>query len=537
MRRMPTGKWTFIGSLVVALAAALFLHFWRIGSAPPGFFADECSIAYNAYCIAETGADEYGVRWPVFFRSFDTYTDPVNVYSVALPIRVFGLREWAARLPSALYCLAACVAFYMLLRAWQLGKWFALAGGLVLSAIPWVFPLSRNCAFAGQTAALLGLVMGLMLTDSALRRRSNWRAVLAGVAWAFAFSAHQSIRPVVALLALGCGAVLWRPLVRRWRVVLLITISALVVLLPMIISVLRSPAALLARFHQVGVSREAASFRKVIVGVAGRYLDYFSPRFLFIAGDHELRHHTGWGGELYWCLAPLILAGLYVAIRYWRRQPRYRIVLVGLLVSPVSAALTVDRMHSTRCAYGVVFWLLLAMLGAHWLWQQKRVGRKLLAVLCVAGLIEGSAYLADYFGPYQMRCRVTYGTAFAEAVEYCFSRIGSNQTLYVSGSVSAPSGHFLDENLKPYLYAYFLFYGRIDPRSYQHGGLSYTIFRPYFGHIDQPGVFLRCNYMPRLGKGTQVLAVANVEPVSDRAKLLATFQHHAPIEYQVFEIK
>jgi 4-amino-4-deoxy-L-arabinose transferase-like glycosyltransferase len=534
---MLIGQRVFIGSVVVAVAVALFLHFWRIGSAPPGFYVDECSITYNAYCIAETGADEYGVRWPVFFRSFDTYTDPVNVYSVALPIRVFGLREWAARLPSALYYLVACVAFYMLLRAWQLGKWFALAGGLVLSAIPWVFPLSRNCAFAGQTAALLGLVMGLMLTDSALRRRSNWRAVLAGVAWAFAFSAHQSIRPVLALLALGCGVALWRPLVRRWRVILVTAISALVVLLPMIISVLRFPAALLARFHQIGISRGAASLWDAIVGVASRYLDYFRPRFLFIAGDHELRHHTGWGGELYWCLAPVILAGLYVAMRYWRRQPRYRVVLVGLLVSPVSAALTVDRMHSTRCVYGVVFWLLLAMVGAHWLWQHRRVGRKLLVVACAVGALESSAYLADYFGPYQKLCRHAFMAGLTEGLKYSFQRINGNQTFYVDDSVGVPYGVYIHTDFKPLIYAHLLFYGGIDPQSYQREGFSNSAVQPYLGRIEKPGLLLRCNYTSRLSDVPPSAGMQSHIPVPSGAKLLATFEEGTPLEYQVFEVR
>ena len=524
-------------SATVLLLAAAFLHLWKIGSAPSGFYVDESSIAYNAYCIAETGADEYGVRWPLFFRSFDTYTDPVNVYSVALPIRIFGLREWAARLPSALYYLVACVAFYMLLRAWQLGKWFALAGCVMLSAIPWVFPLSRNCAFAGQTAALLGLVMGLMLTDSALRRRSNWRAVLAGLVWAFAFSAHQSIRPVLALLALGCGVVLWRPLVRRWRVVLLIMISALAVLLPMIISVLRFPAALLARFYQVGIPHEPAPFKEVIVGVASRYLDYFSPRFLFIAGDHELRHHTGWCGELYWCLAPVILAGLYVAMRYWRRQPRYRIVLVGLLVSPVSAALTVDRMHSTRCVYGVIFWLLLAMVGAHWLWQQRRVGRKLLVVACAVGALESLAYLADYFGPYQKLCRHAFMAGLTEGLKYSFARINGNQTLYIDDSVGVPYGIYIHTDFKPLIYAHLLFYGKIDPRSYQRDGLSNSVVQPYLGRIQKPGLLLRANYTSRCSDLSPSAGMQNHIPVPSGAKLLATFEEGTPLEYEVFEVR
>ena len=511
------------------------LHLWKLGSAPKGFYVDEASIAYNAYCIGQTGADEYGTHWPVFFRCFDTYTDAVDVYSAVLPIRFLGLNQLTAHLPSALFDLMACVAFFILLRQWRVGEWLALAGAVAFSVVPWVFPLSRNGAFAGHTAALMGLVLGLVLTDAALRRRSNGLAILAGVAWALAFYAHQSIRPVLALLAAGSAVVLWRSLVRRWRVVLVMLGSAFAVLLPMIISVARFPQALTARFNQVGLSSETGSVWNMVTGVASRYADYFGPRFLFISGDDELRHHTGHGGELYWCLVPLILAGLYVAIRYWRSQPRYRVVLIGLLVSPVAAALTIDRMHSTRGVYAVVFWLTLAVIGARALWHHKRLGRKLLVVICAAGLIECGAYLADYFGPYQARCRKTFQTAFTEALTYCFNHVHGNQVLYVSGSVGTTCSTSVDPDFKPFVYMYLLYYGRIDPWTYQHGGFSNTIIRPYLERIDRPGLLLRCNYTPdRLQ--TPFKALPNDESIPTNAILAAMFSER-PLDYEVYEVR
>jgi len=524
------------------------LHFRKLGTAPKGFFVDECSIAYNAYCIARTGADEYGTSWPIFFRSLDTYDDPADVYSAVPPMRAVGLEKWAARLPCGLYSLLACVAFSLLLRHWRFEAPIAVAGGFLLSVIPWVFPLSRNCSFAGHIAALLGLVAGLALTGSAWRRQSTWRAVLAGAVWAFTFYTHQSFLPVLALLAIGCAIVLCRPLMRQWRLIVVMMLSALVVLLPLIISVLRFPQGLTARFQQVGVSSEPAPLTGLITGVGSRYLDYFSPRFLLLSGDSNLRHHTGHGGELYWCLAPLILAGLYVTIRYWRQHASHRIILVGILVSPVAAALTVDRMHSTRCVYAVIFWLLLAMVGAQTLWRHRSVGRKLLAVACVAGLIESSVYFADYFGAYQTRSAAAFQPAVTEALEYCFDHVSSNQTLYVENSMGAACNAFIHPDFRPYLYAYLLFFGRIDPWSYQHGGFSNTVIRPWYGHIDQPGLFLRCNLAPvpigptsyqGTAERTPVLISPNAEAVPSGAKLLATFPDvaFANQEYQVYAVK
>src|SRR5271156_264993 len=101
MLRTLVRERVFCFTLLVAIVVALFLHFWRIGSVPRGFSVDECSVAYNAYCIAKTGADEYGVKYPVFFRCLDNYQDPVLIYCLAPLVKVFGLTERTVRIPSA----------------------------------------------------------------------------------------------------------------------------------------------------------------------------------------------------------------------------------------------------------------------------------------------------------------------------------------------------------------------------------------------------------------------------------------------------
>jgi hypothetical protein len=56
--------------------------------------------------------------------------------------------------------------------------------------------------------------------------------------------------------------------------------------------------------------------------------------------------------------------GLYCVVRFFRTQPYYRFLVLGWLVNPAAAVLTVDRMHSMRCINVLIPWLLLAMIGA-----------------------------------------------------------------------------------------------------------------------------------------------------------------------------
>ena len=55
-----------------SLPASLMVvvYFYDVPKNPVGFFVDEASIAYNAHTIAQTGADEHGYRFPLYFRAF-----------------------------------------------------------------------------------------------------------------------------------------------------------------------------------------------------------------------------------------------------------------------------------------------------------------------------------------------------------------------------------------------------------------------------------------------------------------------------------
>ena len=70
-------------SLILGLLTLLFAHFYRLGDLPSGQYHDESALAYNAYAIAQHGVDEYGKSYPLFFRAFDNYFDPLIVYNLS----------------------------------------------------------------------------------------------------------------------------------------------------------------------------------------------------------------------------------------------------------------------------------------------------------------------------------------------------------------------------------------------------------------------------------------------------------------------
>ena len=59
--------WLRVVLLTLGFALLYVFYIDSLATNPPGFYVDESAIAYNAYCIAHTGANEFGTRFPLFF--------------------------------------------------------------------------------------------------------------------------------------------------------------------------------------------------------------------------------------------------------------------------------------------------------------------------------------------------------------------------------------------------------------------------------------------------------------------------------------
>jgi len=80
-------------ALAIVVVVAIATHIARIADLPMGFYPDESSIGWNAWSIATTGHDEHGTAWPLYFRAFGEYKNPVYIYFLALVYELFGFSE------------------------------------------------------------------------------------------------------------------------------------------------------------------------------------------------------------------------------------------------------------------------------------------------------------------------------------------------------------------------------------------------------------------------------------------------------------
>lgn len=471
------------------IVISIFLHFWQIGSIPNGFALDESSIAYNAYCILKTGTDEYGTRFPLFFRGFDNYHDPVMIYMSVPLIKVFGMQKWVIRSLSSLFHLVASIFFFFLVYRYTRDRWTALSGGMIFSLIPWVFPISRS-AMSGYTAMLTGIIAGWLLLLLGLERKKYRYAIAAAFGWALAMYSHNCGRPMTAIyLIVFVFSFNW-VLFKRWKYFLAFILSYIILLVPMIISFFADPIPFTNRFSKISIFCNEPTFGQILGRFFTRYLDYFSPGFLFFQGDSNLRHHTGLHGELFLFLIPFILVGIYVSIRFFKRNPYYRFLLLGTFVYPVAATLTITRFHSTRSINGTPFWVLLASVGFAYVWRYRKKYYLLLILTGLTGCWEVPSYLFDYFFAYPVSSRPAFHASFVESLEYAFSKSTPGKALGISFS-AVPGGTGTD--FKPGYYAHILFCAKIDPEKYRKYGIPPEKVYLYTNGTPKPGFLLRHN--------------------------------------------
>lgn len=426
--------------LVLSILVIIF-YFYGVPWDPPGFFADESSIAYNAHLIAAGGRDEHGAGWPLFFKAFGEYKSPLYVYLLAAVYALTGPSVWAARALSAL--LGASAAVLLGYVAWRAegggegrGRVVGLSVALAALLTPWLFEVSRLVFEVALTPLALALLL-LSLKKADARGAWSWtdgvRVALSLALVTYAYSAGRLLAPLLALglLLFARRGGWWRAVVRTWLLYAL-------ALVPLLVFVLRHPGALGERFAQVSFVRPGMGWAEIVGRFCLNYAQAFSPWSWLVAGDPEPRHHVAALGSFLAAVFVAALVGLFVVLGRRRGEAFWRFVLYGLAVSALPGALTLDRFHTLRLVGLPVFALLLAAPGLAWLLAPGRrasARRAAFAALLVLTLAQG-AYFRLRFHAESPRRWHNFDAFYTEVFEAALAR--PERPVYLVDNTGAP---------------------------------------------------------------------------------------------------
>jgi 4-amino-4-deoxy-L-arabinose transferase-like glycosyltransferase len=428
---------------VLLLAVSLLVsvvYFAEVSHNSPGFFVDEASIAYNAHTISQSGVDEYGESFPLYFRAFGEYKNPVYIYLLAALFRFTGPSVFAARLLSAILGMVAALLLGLLATRITKQRWAGLLVFLVVLLTPWTFEISRLVFEVSVFPALLAGFL-LLLYEASRRAEWSWRiAVVLGVLlglMAYTYSVGRLLAP---LFALGLGFFFTR---RRLRGVVLTWIVFAVMLLPLATFSLRHPGALSQRYKFVTYVKPGDTNTQVALRFVKNYAGNFSPRSWLLRGDPEPRHHLQWLGSLLIGMVLLAAVGFIVVLRWHWREAWWRFILYGLAVAPIPASLTLDHFHTLRLITLPIFLFVLMTPAIVFLsadvGPRPRARRALLVTLVVLLLVQG--------GIFQWQFRVA--TARVDAFDSYYPEL-------LNAAMAQPERpiYLLDKTPAAYMYAY-----------------------------------------------------------------------------------
>jgi hypothetical protein len=346
----------WLGVAVVAAVAAFQL--WIPSNNPPGFFRDEAALAYNAHTIAHEGRDEYGTRFPLYLRSFDDYKSPIFVYGLAGVFRVVETDERVAR-----GFAAACVLAAVLLLGWlayrRTGKAsIGVATVALAGCSPWLFELGRVAFEVAMEPLFLCLALLGIERASRLDRWTPLGALpvslaLGGIAYVYA--GGRLLAPLLAAaLVVLAGRGRWRWVVTAW-------FGFLVTQIPLLLYARTNPGALSRRFDATTFITDDMPVWEIVWRATVNYLQDLQLWHYVVSGDRDPYAHTPGAGALLAAAVTLSLAGLWLALTRYRSDPFWRYSVAALSLSPVPAALTVDRFHALRLAPFAVLLVVVAI--------------------------------------------------------------------------------------------------------------------------------------------------------------------------------
>lgn len=497
-------NWKKIIVLFFVIAIAVGLRFYKLGQVPISPDWDEVALGYNAYSILQTGRDEFGTFLPAVFRSYDDYKPPLYVYLAVPSVAFFGLNVPAVRLPSAVFGILAVLGTYFLTReilereGRRDGIWsfVPFISSFLLAISPWHIQFSR-VAFEAN----IGVTLNIWAIYFFLRGLHK-KVYLYVSSFLFAVSlyAYHSERIFVPLLVLVLVFTFRSRLISDLRKTTLMSfVFGLILLLPLVpvfadgnsllrlkgTSAFREQTQILSQnikkltYDQehnyiLGLILDNRRIEFVKTIVSG-YLIHFSPKWLFVTGDHQ-RHHAPDMGLMYIWELPFLLIGLYQLVVHHKKS---RTLLVSwILLSPVAASVTSQLPHAIRT---LVFLPSLQIvtafgLGSVYVYLQKRpkwIAFLSLVVLGLVGVFSFVYYFHMYFAHMNVEFSKFWQYGYKEAVTYTEEHKNEYQKVVVSTDLEQP-------------YMFFLFYSKYDPKKYLAlGGTKSGQFNEQYNHFDK----------------------------------------------------
>lgn len=459
--------------LILILGSALRLY--RLNEVPVELFGDELDVGYNAYSLLKTGRDYTGHFLPTYISSFAEARAPLYLYSTIPFVALFGLNEWGVRLPAALFGILNLILIFLLVKKLFDNQSLGLISAFLMAITPWHIQFSRA---AYEVTLLLCLILFAIYLFIVSFKKTVILPLCAFVLalTPYVYSTANLFLPILLLIFFIVYKAQIIKIPAKYFFVSLAV--GFVTLLPLFYNLSIGKAG--TRFSQISIfdqksiayeiinKRNAENnsgrfFHNKVIGIGreftSNYLKSFSPQFLFLAGDINLRHSVGYGGEFYLIYLPFMILGLVYLFKKHSPEKAAFILLLTVL-APIPAALTQGGgEHATRLFVLLPWFLIITALGIYYFFDFLKKKKLVFFKPVFCGFVfilffEFIFYLHQYYVHWPLE-------------SWRFWHYGYKETMQALSKDEDNYGQIIFNNTHEPMLIRFLFWTKVDPAWFQ----------------------------------------------------------------------
>ncbi|KKS85858.1 MAG: hypothetical protein UV59_C0004G0006 [Candidatus Gottesmanbacteria bacterium GW2011_GWA1_43_11] len=367
------------------LFSGVILRFWQLGTIPQGFYSDEALYGYEAYSLLKTGNDQFGNHLPLSIAGFGDYRPALSIYATIPFVALFGLTEFAVRLPSALVSAATIPLVYLVIYLLTRKQKIALVGMILFSISPWSLYFGR---MAHETNLMTFLILlGITFFLRFYKKSFLLAGITAVVLFSSALYTYHTARIFVPIAFLGSALIYWKTVRAKWREILICSVIFVICVLPLIsefqgealsrvrgISIWNDPGLLAQINEQRGAALNNGMpifLAKIIFSkltllplrFTSNFLTHFSSDFLLTRGDPNGIYNVPNTGILLWIEPLLVVIGF---IYIWQQKRElFWWLLILLFAALIPDSLTRVVPSSARIHVALPFVVLLDGVGLY----------------------------------------------------------------------------------------------------------------------------------------------------------------------------
>lgn len=463
--------------IISLLSVTLFLY--KINVSPPALNADEATNAYDAYSILKTGKDQYGNFMPLRFKSFGDYKLPLLTY-LAIPfIKIFGLTETGIRMVNFPFVLLFPIVTFLLTQELFNKKNISLLAAFLSALAPGLQLLGRQAHEGFLTAFFLTLLAYLFI--KLIKKSSIINYLLFFITLFVSLFGYHFSRLWAGFYFLLFIFFTFKRVLSKWSILVFILVVFLFGMTDLIYKPTRIQSLLFV--NNIGFSLKINELRgeggsrllynKLTIGAKDlglEYLKYFSPQFLVINGDENIRFGFPGTSPITALEYAFIFIGLYFLFKN-KEKWRYLILLM-FLFSPFSAALSWAGESITRSVFIFIPIFLISSYGIINFLNKKNVYLYLILTTLYFILLF---YSWDfYLNHYPKRAIVlrSWQAGYKELTNYVKTNYNHYDKFYIT-----------KKNGQPYIFL--LFYLQYPPDKYQKGSFLSSPDEYGFGQVEK----------------------------------------------------